>query len=176
MEYGKSILNEELLVGGIKVNYYFHCKRQLWLYAHFITYEHESDLVELGKLISEKSFKEIKAKDIIIDGKISVDIIRREGKIVIYEIKKSSKFGIAHYHQLLYYLWYLKKKGVETEGILSYPEERKKIKVILTENKEKEMERILQDINKIVSLEKPPKMERKRYCYKCSYFEFCWAE
>lgn len=169
-------MEQDLLVGGIKVNYYFHCKRQLWLYAHFITQEHESDLVELGKLISEKSFKEIRAKDVIIDGKVSIDMIRKGEKIIVYEIKKSSKFGIAHYYQLLYYLWYLKRKGVNAEGILSYPKERKNIKVILTEDKEKEMEGILRKINEIVSMEKPPKAERRKYCYKCSYFEFCWAD
>ncbi|MEM7818400.1 MAG: Dna2/Cas4 domain-containing protein [Candidatus Aenigmatarchaeota archaeon] len=26
----------------------------------------------------------------------------------------------------------------------------------------------------MVSLPKPPKPEKKKYCRKCSYFELCW--
>jgi len=66
-------IDPEMLIGGVKVNYYFHCKTQLWLFSHFITQEQDSDLVILGRLLEEKSFKEIKTRNVLIDQKISID-------------------------------------------------------------------------------------------------------
>lgn len=171
-------IDSEMLIGGVKVNYFFHRKTQLWLFSHFITQEQESDLVILGKVLEENVFKEIKRKNVLIDQTISLDFIKKEGKLIIFDIKKSSKFEKAHYYQLLYYLWYMKKvKSVENiSGIISYPKERKRLKVELAKDKEKEIIRILKEIERIISLPTPPKPEYKKYCRKCSYFEFCFSE
>jgi CRISPR-associated exonuclease Cas4 len=168
----------ELLIGGIKVSYYFICKSKLWLFSHFITQEKESELVLIGKILEEMFFKEIKSKNVLIDTKISIDFIKTKDKVVLHDIKKSSKFKEAHYYQMLYYLWYLKNiKGVEKlEGVINYPKEKKVIKVELTEEKEKEIENILKKINEITSLPKPPPAIYKPYCRKCAYFEFCFGE
>ena len=170
-------IDPEMLVGGVKVNYFFHCKSQLWFFSHFITQEQESDLVLLGKIIGESTFKEIKAKEIVIDQKISIDFIRKRDSLILHDIKKSSKFGEAHYYQMLYYLWYLKKvKGVENvKGVITYPKERKIIEVYLTQEGKHKIEHTLQKIKQIISLPKPPKPEYKKYCRKCSYFEFCFC-
>jgi len=167
-----------MLVGGVKVNYYFHCKTQLWLFSHFVTQEQESDLVLLGKIIGEAAFKEIKSKELIIDQKISIDFVRKKDYLILYDIKKSSKFGKAHYYQILYYLWYLKKiKGMKNvKGIITYPKERKRIEVCLTREIEQKIEKILREIKQIITLPTPPKPEYKKYCRKCSYFEFCFSE
>jgi CRISPR-associated exonuclease Cas4 len=171
-------LDLEMLIGGVKVNYFFHCKTQLWLFSHFITQEQESELVILGKIIEGISFKEIKIKNILIDRKISIDFLRSKEGLILYDVKKSSKFKIAHFYQLVYYLWYLKTiKGLEKiKGIIEYPKERKKIEVILTPEKENEVRSILKQIHYITSLPKPPEPIYKNYCRKCAYFEFCFAE
>jgi CRISPR-associated exonuclease Cas4 len=167
-----------MFIGGVKVNYFFHCKTQLWLFSHFITQEQESELVILGKIIEEISFKEIKIKNILIDRKISIDFLRSKEGLILYDVKKSSKFKIAHFYQLIYYLWYLKTiKGLEKiKGIIDYPKERKKIEVILTSEKENEVRSILKQIHYIISLPKPPEPIYKNYCRKCAYFEFCFVE
>ncbi len=173
-----SDLEIELLIGGIKVSYYFICKSKLWLFSHFITQEKESELVLIGKILEEMFFKEIKSKNVLIDTKISIDFIKTKDKVVLHDIKKSSKFKEAHYYQMLYYLWYLKNiKGVEKlEGVINYPKEKKVIKVELTEEKEREIENILKKINEIISLPRPPPAVYKPYCRKCAYFEFCFGE
>lgn len=170
-------IDPELLVGGVKVNYFFHCKLQLWLFSHFITLEQESDMVLLGKIIEEMAFKEIKTKTIMIDEKISIDFIKRKDTLVLHEIKKSSKFKEAHYYQMLYYLWYMKNiKGIENIcGVINYPKEKRRIEIFLTPKNEGEMVKILKEINQIISLPQPPKPERKKYCRSCAYFEFCWV-
>jgi CRISPR-associated exonuclease Cas4 len=168
----------EMLIGGTKVNYFIHCKTQLWLFSQFILQEKESELVLIGKILESLFFKEMKMKNILIDSKISIDLIRRGEKIIIQDIKKSSKFEKAHYYQVLYYMWYLKNvKGITNlEGIISYPNERKTIKVELTEEKEREIEKILKEINEIISRPKPPLPVYKKYCRKCAYFEFCFGD
>ncbi|MEM3396871.1 MAG: CRISPR-associated protein Cas4 [Thermoplasmata archaeon] len=170
-------IDPEILVGGVKVNYYFHCKTQLWLFSHYITYEQESDLVIAGKILEKESFKNIKTKNLLIDDKISLDFVKSSGGLVVVDIKKSSKFEEAHIYQVLYYLWYLKniKKVLKVKGIVAYPSERKRTEVNLTAEKESEMLRILEEINKIISLPESPKPVYKPYCKSCAYYEFCWV-
>ncbi|MEG1567516.1 MAG: Dna2/Cas4 domain-containing protein, partial [Anaerovoracaceae bacterium] len=41
---------------GTYFNYYYLCKRKLWLFANGICFEHTSDLVFEGKLIHENAY------------------------------------------------------------------------------------------------------------------------
>jgi CRISPR-associated exonuclease Cas4 len=76
-----SVSPEELTLGhdesikftGSQVNYYFICKRKLWLFSHNIELEPESDLVKLGKLLHENRYKR-KLKEVQID-RIKVDFM-----------------------------------------------------------------------------------------------------
>ena len=76
----------------------------------------------------------------------------------------------------LIYIYYLKKeKGLNNiTGYLNYPENRKKIKIELTDEKEKELNDVLEDINNIIN-SNIPKPKKTRICRKCAYFEFCFA-
>lgn len=129
--------------------------------------EHNSDIVSLGKLLHEESYKKTK-KEILLDN-IKIDFIKN--KYEIHEVKKSMKMQKSHRYQLLYYLYELKKKGINAEGVLDYPKERKKEKVVLNEENEKELEGIIEDIKRIIFLEKPP--ERCTCPKKSAYYELC---
>jgi len=59
-------IDSEMLIGGTKVNYFIHCKTQLWLFSHFILQEKESELVLIGKIVESLFFKEVKIKNIIL--------------------------------------------------------------------------------------------------------------
>jgi CRISPR-associated exonuclease Cas4 len=169
-----NLITKELVFNGTQVNYYIVCSTKLWYFSHFLQMEQNSDLVELGKLIHETSFEKLK-KDVQIDSKISIDFVERGNKIIIHDVKKSKKLEKAHIYQLLYYLYYLKQKGIKAEGEINYPKIRKIEKIDLTEKNEEEIEAILKQIKEIISLSKPPKPEKKKYCRKCSYFELCWC-
>jgi len=164
------MVSKDMMVRGTQVNYYFICHRKLWFFSHNITMEKESEDVAIGKLLHESTYKRMK-KEIVMD-RIAIDFVEKKGKIIIHEVKKSKKMEKAHYYQLLYYIYSLRKKGVEAEGIINYPMLRK-IERVRLENVE-EMEKILGEIQKIVEMRSPPPPERKRYCGKCSYFEMCW--
>ncbi len=164
---------KDMYITGTQVNYYFVCKTKLWLFSKNITFENESELVALGSLLHEFSYNNSK-KEIIL-GSIGIDYIKKKNNILeIHEIKKSNKMEKADYYQLLYYLYYLKRLGIKSVGIINYPNSRKIIKVELTKDKEKEIKEILEDIKKIITGEFP-KPIKKPYCKKCAYYEFCWC-
>jgi len=167
-------LDTKAVFTGTQVNYFIVCPTKLWLFSHFVRMEQNSDLVSLGKLLHEESYKRDR-KEIMIDSRIAIDFVKKGDKIILHEIKKSRKLEKAHYYQILYYLYYLKRKGVKAEGMIDYPKIRKNKRVVLSEENERELEDILDGVEKIISKENPPKAEKKKYCRKCSYFEFCWT-
>lgn len=166
---------------GTHINYFFVCKRKLWLFSRGVQMEHTSDTVLLGKLIDESSY-ERKEKAIDIDGNIVIDWLDEKNGI-IHEVKKSDSMEEAHTWQVLYYLWYLKQKGVPVEGNLQrgmrgeidYPKLKQKVEVLLTAEKEKEMENILSNIQRVLDCEQLPDRISKRFCRTCSYFDLCWV-
>ena len=161
-------------INGTQINYYFHCKTQLWLFSHNIQMEQESDDVLVGKQLHESSYK--KEKEFLIDDLINVDFIKNTIPIEIHEIKKKPSNGKSHEFQLLYYMYYLKKEKDISDiiGYLDYPKFRKKIKIELTREKEEELEEILLDINNIIN-SNIPKPKKSKICRKCAYFEFCFS-
>ncbi len=162
-------------ITGVMVQYYTVCKTELWYFSNNINLNPENEYVKLGKIIHEETFSR-KKKNLLIDNTIAVDFLEKQSGPIIFEVKKSSKLEEPVRNQILYYLWYLKtKKGIETMGIITYPKEKKREKVFLTEKEEDRIEEIVKEIPKIVSRSRPPKPEKKPYCKKCSYFQLCWC-
>ena len=162
----------DLAYTGTQVNYFLVCKRKLWFFSKGLNMEQNSDLVYMGKLIHEESYKK-ESKEILIDGKIKLDFVGKN--LEIHEVKKSRKLEKPHLFQLLYYLYCLKQKGIDTVGVINYPLLRKKESVKLTKERELEIEKILHDIPIILEKEAPPLAEKRKYCRKCSYYQFCFA-
>lgn len=134
--------------------------------------ETESDRVKLGKLVHENSY-ERKKKEISIDNKIVLDW-QSDG--VIHEVKLTDSMEQAHEFQLLYYIYYLKQKGVgDLTGQIDYPKLRQTREIELTAERETELEQALTEMEKIVSLEKPPEVEYMKICRSCSFAELCWG-
>jgi CRISPR-associated exonuclease Cas4 len=157
---------------GTEVGYYFICRKKLWWFHHGIQMETESDRVKLGKLVHENSYERRK-KEISIDGKIVLDW-QADG--IVHEVKLTDRMEEAHEFQLLYYLYYLKQKGVENlSGQIDYPKLRQTQTVELTAEKEAKLEQALAEIEKIVSQETPPEVEPMKICKSCSYAELCWG-
>jgi CRISPR-associated exonuclease Cas4 len=156
------------------INYAVVCDRKLWFFSMAVRLEKESDLVSMGKLIHEGSYEREK-KEIEIDGVMKIDFMKiKEG--VIHEVKKSRKIKKAHTIQLLYVLYYLKNLGIEhLTGLIDYPLLKKREKVILHNENEQVIRDTVKRAYEIISLEKPPKIEKKRICRKCSYFELCFC-
>ncbi len=159
-------------ISGTLFYYYFVCKRKLWLFFNELNMEHSSDRVALGKLLDEASYTRDE-KHITIDNTISIDFIR--GREVLHEIKKSKSVEEASLWQVKYYLYYLRKRGVMLEKAkLDFPLIRETVSVEWEEKYEYEVERILDDIENILSKEIPPDTINSKICKSCAYFEGCY--
>ena len=119
-------------ITGTHINYYFICKRKLWLFANNMQMEHTSDLVYEGKMIHEEVYPQRSAKyEEVQIGGVKVDFFDKKNKI-IHEIKKSAKLKSAHIWQLKYYIYVFEKAGInKVSGILEYPKQRKTEEVFL---------------------------------------------
>lgn len=160
-------------ITGTKINYYFVCKRKLWLFNRDISMEHTSENVGLGSLIHEQSYNRQK-KELMIDETIKIDFADKDK--VIHEVKKGKALEKAHKFQMYYYLYYLKEKGVEgLTGCLHYPKLNKKESVVLDGVTESELEEVLGDIQNIIDKEAAPPVINKSFCRKCSYYELCYC-
>lgn len=158
-------------IGGLAFSYSILCPRKLWLYENNINLEETNENVRIGKNIEENYYKREK-KNVLIDG-INIDYLDNG---VIYEIKKSSHSKDYAINQIKYYLYCLEKKGMENiSGILKIPTERYQEKVVLTKEDRIFIEEQLMEIEKILNGD-IPKVERKKICSKCAYYEFCYIE
>ncbi len=134
--------------------------------------EQNSDLVSMGKFISENTYKRDK-HEILIDD-IALDFYDEKTK-VIHEIKKSDKMEETHIWQLKYYIKVLKDKGVDgVTGEIDYPKLRQKFTVELSASDEEEIEKIEKEIEEILASPLPPGVINKPFCKKCAYFDLCY--
>lgn len=164
---------------GTQVNYYIVCHRKLWLFTHDIQMERENENVQLGKLLDQEAYKR-EQKAIALDDRVVIDwvetTVHADGSLLLHEVKKSRAVEAAHRLQMLYYLFYLRSKGVTARGQLDYPLLKKTEQVELTPGAEAELRAALAAMELIVgSDEAPPRLPKKTFCEKCAYFELCWS-
>ena len=164
---------EKIRITGVKVSYYFVCKRKLWLFSHGLAFESSSEKVALGKLLHEIVYSSAGKKEVLIDNLIRIDVVSRRA---VRETKLSSKMEEADKWQVYYYLFYLEQLGIKREGEIAYPKEKRIERVKLTDEIREKLIEVLRDIERIVSLPKPPKAEKRSYCRACAYYDFCFSE
>lgn len=158
---------------GVKIGYYYVCHTELWLFSHNIQMADENEHVQIGRELHEDRYSRDK-KDITIDDTISLDFIETKNGLVIHEIKKAPSIEISHRMQLLYYIYYFKTKGISASGVINYPLINRKEEIKLTQEDEEELKKTLEEIKNIVE-GKMPRPVKKKFCPKCSYFEFCFS-
>jgi CRISPR-associated exonuclease Cas4 len=169
-----AILGEDVPVRGVEVNYYVVCPRKCWLFMRGMEHEATSELVALGRLLHEKSFRRETQRNVDIEGFARVDFAS-EG--IVHEVKHGPAQHRAHVLQVAYYLWLLRARGIETQGILHYPRQRRREIVRLTPELESELQAILERIRELREMSSPPHvLRRMSVCRSCAYDEFCWGE
>jgi len=161
-------------VGGTLVWYYYICPRQVWLIAHQLTPDQEDTNLLIGRLIGETAYAREKKELAVGSSKMDVYRVDEEG-LVVGEVKKSSRYRQSARMQLAFYLKQLAALGVAARGELRFPAEREREPVELTDEILCELERVEQEILRLVYQRHPPKARRIKYCKNCAYAEFCWA-
>lgn len=162
-------------ITGTIINYYFHCKRQCYLFANKINLEDNSEEVRTGRILHEIRAKdnkdsEVKYENIVLD-KVSLKYIE--------EYKKSDADTEAAKMQLLFYLKQLEDKGIKREGKLIYHEKNKKngkkIEIIkLDDNSIVKLNKCIKDIEKLIEQEAVPDIENDKKCSRCAYYDYCY--
>lgn len=162
-------------ITGTIINYYFHCKRQCYLFANRVNLEDNSENVRIGKILHEIRAKdnkdtEIKYENIVLD-KVSAKYIE--------EYKKSDADTEAARMQLIFYLKQLEEKGIIKEGKLIYDEKNKKDGkkteiVKLDESNINKLNKCLEDIEKLINQDKVPDVEKNKKCKRCAYYDYCY--
>lgn len=166
------IISHDRAISGTLVWYYFICKREVWLIGHEITADQDFPSLEIGRAVHEIFYKEFK-KEIELNG-IKLDFFKKKDK-AICEVKTSSKFIESAKFQILYYLYRLKEHGIDAYGEILIPREKKIIKVFLNDKDREKLLYALNDIKRIVELEKPPEPVKIHFCNRCAYNGFCWV-
>jgi len=142
--------------------------------SHELNPYNDNELLELGRMIHEHSYKREKKE--IAFSTMKLDIVKKSGKnTIVGEIKKSSKYLLPGQMQLAFYLYQLKQMGIESTGELLVPKERKKEKIILTSELEEELEKAMKDIQAIIAQPKPPPVHKTHFCRVCAYKDLCFA-
>lgn len=161
-------------INGTFLWYYNICIRELWLMSRRIVPDQQDENIDLGRFIHEHSYKRNQKE--ISFGNVKFDVIMKsKNKLVIGETKKSSKYSEASKWQLMFYLRSLKIAGIEASGVLLYPQEKKREEIVLDESSEERLLEMLQDIEKICTLDFPPKVKKIGYCKNCAYREYCYS-
>ncbi len=164
-----------VIITPTHINYYHVCHRKLWLFTHGLQMEHTSDVVAEGKLIHEVSYPQRAEKYTEIQlEEAKIDFYDAKNK-VIHEIKKSDKIETAHIAQVKYYIFLLKKAGVEgVRGLIEYPKLRSTESVVLELGDDEKIEQWKKDIETIAYGSCPGTID-KAICKKCSYLDLCYS-
>lgn len=160
-------------VTGIMVYYYFVCKRKLWYFVNQINMEQNSELVEIGKILDEETYKR-ENKSVLIDDTINIDFVKNGA--VLHEVKKTKSIEEAGIWQLKYYMYYLDKKGIKNiTAKIDFPLLRETKEILLEEKDINVLDNVINDIQNIMTLDKPPKAIESKICNNCSYFDLCYV-
>ncbi|NWF94535.1 MAG: CRISPR-associated protein Cas4 [Candidatus Thorarchaeota archaeon] len=161
-------------LNGTMVNYYVVCKRKLWLFSRNLGREQDSELVTIGKLIHESSFKRREKEELIL-GRVKIDHTTRSGRLIVHEVKKSRSHPEAARAQLHFYIWFLERLGVTCEGQLHFYGEKQREDVSLGPSERAYLEAIILDALRTIDSPSSPECQRSALCRKCAYRDYCWA-
>ena len=160
---------------GTLINYYFHCKRQCYLFANKINLEDNSEDVRIGRVLHEIKSKdgkntEIKYEDMVVD-KVTANYVE--------EYKKSDSDTEAAKMQLLFYLKKLRDKGIYKKGRLIYNEknnkENKKSEIVeLNDKNIEKLNNCIKEIEMLINGNTVPDVEKENKCKRCAYYEYCY--
>ena len=161
-------------ITGTIVNYFIHCKRQCWLFAHKMNFEDDSEDVRIGRILHEIRSEGRNNTEIQIDG-IKVDKLTDD---YVVELKKSDADIEATKWQTLFYLYVLKQKGLVRKGRLEFIERNKQtkktIELELDLLLEQKLINLLEEIEQYLLENKPAEAIYDKKCDRCAYYAYCY--
>jgi len=167
----RSVLRMPERITGTLVWYSMICEREVWLMAHELEPDRDDARLEWGRFLGEMSYPRSRKREINLPG-MKLDIVESHGtRIVVGEVKASSRFVEATRMQMLFYLWRLRESGVEAEGELRFPRERRRMRIVLNASAEADLRHVIERVEAIMQRPFPPPARRIAYCRTCAYRE-----
>ena len=161
-------------ITGTIVNYFIHCKRQCWLFAHKMNFEDDSEDVRIGRILHEVRSEGRNNTEIQIEG-IKVDKMTED---YVLELKKSDADVEATKWQTIYYLYMLKQKGIDRKGRLEFLERKKQtsktVELELDNLTEVKLIGMLEEIEQYLLQDKPDEAIYAKKCERCAYYAYCY--
>lgn len=163
-------------ITGTEIAYLHICRRKLWLFHHGIRPENEHSNVQVGRFIQESTFTRHENNKEISLGRIGVVDWAELDKGIIHEIKKGKAPGKAELAQTRYYMWWMRKRGMNIHTcIIHYPSKKRTERMVWHDEMVVKAEEDLRHARKICDRSSPPKYLPLPYCEKCAYQEYCAA-
>ncbi|HHV08105.1 MAG TPA: Dna2/Cas4 domain-containing protein, partial [Firmicutes bacterium] len=104
-------------IGGTLIWYYHICPRQVWLMGHQINPDEDHEDLQYGRFLQQHAYSRDK-KEIKV-GSSRIDLMRKTGdRLVVVEVKKSSRAIDSARMQLAYYLLELEQKDLSSPTAL----------------------------------------------------------
>lgn len=154
------------------INYFFHCKRQCWLFSNRINLEDNSEDVRVGRVLHSLADNNKPHAFGVADHYDKVT-----GQYVV-EMKKSDSDIESAKWQLILYLSELQDMGVERKGRLEFCEaekqNRKTLPIDLDDTTLNLLNRHKAEILKLLESGVPPEPVFAPKCKKCAYYEYCY--
>lgn len=158
-------------IGGVHIKYYYHCHRQLWLYARGIRPEHLNAAVQLGEAVHDISYPRSNPVDL---GAAQLDHV--DGRHWVHEIKSSSKPTEADRAQVIHYCHRLREVGIHAEGgVLHYPKTRRTSKIIYDDAAAAQATADIAEVLDVVASSESPPRRSRTACRGCSFADYCWS-
>ncbi|MFB6125682.1 MAG: CRISPR-associated protein Cas4 [Halolamina sp.] len=165
-------VDDAFRVTGVMMQYYHVCERELWFASRNLEIDRTNANVVRGTEVDESAYSDRGRQNLRL-GMVALDLLE-DGRVI--EVKPSSTLTEPARMQLSYYLWYLRRvAGVDREGVLAHPTERKRESVTLTPGRVEKVEASIRGIHRVVSKESPPPAEEKPFCESCAYHDLCWC-
>lgn len=157
-------------VTGHLFGYYYICKRKIWFASRMLNMEKESELVFLGKLLDETSYRREK-HNFMVEDVASIDYLKKN---TVYEVKRSDRQIDSAIAQVKFYLYHLYIRGLKNvKGQINFPLQKKTQEVTLSDKDIEEIPKIIREIEKIMSAEFPCEMVESKICKSCAYYDLC---
>ena len=167
-------MSTEQITGSLVLSF-INCPREAWLMGHRIIPEQDNEQISLGRLVHETSYTDVGERDITVEN-MKLDLIEKKGKkLFVGEIKKSHRSLEGARYQLLFYLWRLKTMGIDLDGVLLVPTERKREYVQLTDTTIKELIEICSKIESLLNSPIPGVQKPQSLCKSCGFYPLCWV-
>ena len=160
----------KLSIYGSLIQAYKVCPRKSWFMTRNLIGNKQYESFAIWRFISENSCKTKKTRIDTINYTLEITKSQDEN-IISVKTNESLEIIESLVFQILYYIYTLKNHNIT--GEIKIPKDNKVIKVVLTEDKKSKLESLIDEMNDVLSKERPVRGNLIQFCKFCLYGDIC---